>query len=230
MNYYDPYFLKDPTIPHSGIAIQGRSHGGKFTHKSILNTLADENLPIDSNGWAMYGRGAISHLEKIVGSDFAFEVLDTIFPNETIEQFSWRMICEMVELSATQAEKTPTDKNAIVSAARDYLKAKHEEIQKSLALESIDTHPVIQAYKIEKSMGKEVLIRTGEIPDSKCPKCGKPLQVINKARYLELETKRQFVGCIGYPRCDYKAQKISGEVIDKMAQVQAQAELQEVEF
>ena len=74
------------------------------------------------------------------------------------------------------------------------------------------------------------LLPTREIPNSSCPNCGSPLRVNNKRNYMTLKTRRQFVGCMSYPKCGYIARNISQEVILTMRQVQVTLDVQPVEI
>ena len=51
------------------------------------------------------------------------------------------------------------------------------------------------------------LIPTGQIPDSKCPRCGAPLMVVTKKAAQRMNPysiqNPQFVGCTEYPQCGY---------------------------
>lgn len=51
------------------------------------------------------------------------------------------------------------------------------------------------------------LIPTGQIPDSKCPRCNAPLRVITKKAVQRMNPysiqNPQFVGCTEYPMCGY---------------------------
>jgi len=75
----------------------------------------------------MYARGAWNKLGRLTGINY-LNLPEAILPNDVIDSFSWRMICEMVEAAADQAEKTPTDTAAIIAAAHKYLEEKQYEI------------------------------------------------------------------------------------------------------
>lgn len=131
MEFYDPYHIIDPTKPLSGIAKQGRSASGRFTHLSIFTDASDNNFPIDSNYWAGYAKGAWKRLAR---SNDDPTLPDLILPPNVIELFSWRMICEMVESACTQAERTPHDLQAIVFAAHKYLADAQDAILEVISL------------------------------------------------------------------------------------------------
>lgn len=58
---------------------------------------------------------------------------------------------------------------------------------------------------------------TSEVLDEKCPKCGKPLSI-------RLGKRGRFIGCTGYPECDY-TQDIAGQDNEKMNQKSLRGEL-----
>lgn len=118
MNFYDPYYIIDPTLPLSEVVRQGRTNSGRFSNSWMLNGSRDENFPIDSQHWARYARGAWKRLAR---SNDDPALPDLILPPNVTELFSWRMTCEMVEAACTQAERNPHDIDAIVFAAHKYL-------------------------------------------------------------------------------------------------------------
>jgi len=135
MNFYDPYYIIDPTIPMSGIARQGRSNSGRFTSPSLLTDACDNNFPIDSKYWERYARGAWKRLAR---SNDDPALPDLILPPNVTELFSWRMTCEMVEAACEQAERNPHDLKAIVFAAHKYLAdAQDAIIQKIGTMEGV---------------------------------------------------------------------------------------------
>ncbi len=125
MNFFDPYYIIDPTRPISKVAHQGRSYSGRFTHNSIFTGAGDDNFPIDSPLWARYARGAWKRLAR---SNDDPALPDLILPPNVTDLFSWRMTCEMVEAACKQAERTPNDIESIVFAAHNYLADAQDEI------------------------------------------------------------------------------------------------------
>lgn len=117
---YDPYKLVDPTKPMPA-PVESRTIGGKFNGYSQLAAAGDENFPIESRYWERYARGAWAGLEKITGAEKRAELVEAIFPGPTIDLFSWRTICEVVEAARDQAKVTPDDSKAIVNAAHRFL-------------------------------------------------------------------------------------------------------------
>ena len=128
MNYIDPYYQHDPTIATLPLARQGRTYSGKFSAKSVWTDVTEDHFPIDSVGWRSYALGAFQRLGRIV-CDRYYTIANAIIPNEVIEKFSWRMVCEMVDAAADQAEKTPTDDQAIIAAGHKFLMDKQSELK-----------------------------------------------------------------------------------------------------
>lgn len=126
---YDPYRIIDPTKPMPA-PILSRSIGGKFNGYSRLAAMDDDHFPIDGTYWKRYAQGAWRKLDRLMGSS-VMGVPDRILPNEVIDSFSWRSICEIVEAACEQAEKTPTDEKAVVSAAHKFLANKQYEIARA---------------------------------------------------------------------------------------------------
>lgn len=134
MDFFDPYYTKDPTIQHDGFAAQGRSIGGKYTIKSVLNTMVDDNFPINSVMWQMYARGALKKVIALRGEKFAYKVLSKRYiPRNFLTQkigkntrFSFRMICEMFEVASDSILEGKSDTQAI-ELAHQYLKDKQGE-------------------------------------------------------------------------------------------------------
>lgn len=135
-NFTDPYLTNDPTEPHDGIARQGRSHGGKFTIKSILHDMRDEQFGINSNLWRGYAEGTIKTVIKLRGEKFAFKVLPERYIIGKIaknkKRFSFRMITEMFEHARDSIQAGKSDEEAIQSA-HDWLKKKQDETKPSTA-------------------------------------------------------------------------------------------------
>ena len=128
--FNDPYYIKDPTKPARIIQPeQGRTWGGKYTNKSVLHDLDDDNAPIDSKLWRSYALGAWMKLERLTGEQYQI-IADGILPPNVIGEFSWRMIEEMVTAACEQAERTPADGVAIIGAAHAWLTAKQNELEK----------------------------------------------------------------------------------------------------
>ena len=59
------------------------------------------------------------------------------------------------------------------------------------------------------------LCPTGEIPESKCPRCSAPLMVITKKNFQYFTAHPQFIGCTAYPECGFVA-ILTDEVRAKM--------------
>ncbi len=64
-----------------------------------------------------------------------------------------------------------------------------------------------------------MLIPTGQIPESKCPRCAAPLMVVTKKvaqRHNPYSIQYpQFVGCTEYPACGYNT-TVTDKVREKM--------------
>lgn len=152
MKNFDPYYIKDPTKPRDWIATQGRTHGGRFAMKSILNGAGDDNFPIDSGYWARYARGARERLDAMRGEEFRREVID----DETI--FSWRMICEMYEAARDALLAGKSDAEAI-AAAHAYLEARQAELPSDY--DSPAPQDVAESNRIDRVM----IARWNSIPE-----------------------------------------------------------------
>jgi len=122
MKFIDPYYQIDPTTQHDFVPVQGRTNGGRFTRPSILTGMGDSSFPIDSRYWSRYARGVIGKVISLRDRAFA----DRVLSDEVIEDFSWRMICEMFEEARDALQAGKSDDEA-VAAAHDYLKRKHWE-------------------------------------------------------------------------------------------------------
>lgn len=120
---YDPYKINDPTEKGMPAPVAGRTRGGKFNGFSQLAVMGDDHFPIESKYWATYARGAMNKLETLLGDSYD-EVIDRIMPDNVIDTFSWRMICEMSEAAGEAVEK----KQDPVQAAHKYLADKQYEI------------------------------------------------------------------------------------------------------
>jgi hypothetical protein len=138
---YDPYYVSDPTKPHDFLPRQGRSYGGKFTHKSILTGMGDSNFPIDALYWARYSRGVRNALDQLRGEEYRFSII----PDETV--FSWRMLCEVYEVAVTALRAGKTDDEAR-TAAWEYLQGKQQETEAALTPEGTEPSPIISGGEI----------------------------------------------------------------------------------
>lgn len=125
IQFFDPYKIVDPTRPMPA-AVQGRSQGGRFTHRSVLTNAGDNNFPINSAFWQGYARGAWRRLARLTGDAYQL-IADRIIPRGREEMFSWRMTCEMLEAACERIESTgDLDIEATVAAAHDFLRSKQE--------------------------------------------------------------------------------------------------------
>jgi len=120
----DPYELK--SVPsYSEVATRlhdnrGRSASGKYTWKGALSVMADDDFPPDSPYWRRYALGAIDATIDVLGDDAAHELRELVFPNITIQSFTWRTICEMLEesLKLARAGERDLEKLAAVAHAK----------------------------------------------------------------------------------------------------------------
>lgn len=152
MKKFDPYYIKDPTKPVSMEPQQGRSHSGRFTHKSILAVMDYENFGIDHWMWARAARGARERLDTMRSEEFRREVID----DETI--FSWRMICEMYEAARDALLAGSSDEEAI-AAAHAHLAAKQAELPSDY--DSTAPQDVAESNRIDRVM----IARWNSIPE-----------------------------------------------------------------
>lgn len=126
---YDPYRIIDPTDKGAvSVRVASRTSGGRFNGSAI--EYGENSYPIESKYWSMGARWEYEELGRLMG-DHYFGVPEQILPNETIDRFSWRAICEIVGAACKQATLTPSDIPAIVSAAHKFLAEKQYEIARA---------------------------------------------------------------------------------------------------
>jgi len=216
MKFFDPYKINDPTMPDLPALTPSRTSGGRFNGYSMLGNLSNDHLPLDSRGWRSYALGAYYRLGRAVPKDAAWiKLCNDIIPENVIDEFSWRMICEMVEVAADQAEKTPTDNKAIIEAAHAYLISKQNELARS-HLEAIlgnDGDPkAFEALDIEEVLVKylgEHPYNNKRVPGRSCPKCGFPL-IINESKHKTIDPdipryeRRIVCSAFSSSGCNYK--------------------------
>lgn len=142
MKFTDPYYQIDPTKPHDPVAESGRDATGRFTAKLSTNTLTDDNFPINSRWWSRPAKGVWGKIISLRGIDFAFRVL----PDEFIDSFSWRMICEMFEEARDALQAGKSDDEA-VAAAHDYLKRKQIETAAKMP-DGTEPSPIISGGEV----------------------------------------------------------------------------------
>jgi hypothetical protein len=82
--------------------------------------MTEEDFPPDSMYWRRYALGAIDATIDVLGDDAAHELRELVFPNITIQSFTWRTICEMLEesLKLARAGERDLEKLAAVAHAK----------------------------------------------------------------------------------------------------------------
>lgn len=116
---YDPYRIIDPTDKNAvSIRIASRTARGRFNGNAV--EYGENSYPIESHYWAMAARWEWQELGRLMGSAF-LGTPDMILPPPVTDNFSWRMICEMVGAACKVAKVYRYDKAAVVSAAHKYL-------------------------------------------------------------------------------------------------------------
>lgn len=95
---------------------RGRTSAGRFTNRGSLSVLCDNDFPPNSPYWARYARGAFFDIGEMLGKEY-FSFADLVFPGETIQSFTWRTICEMLEASLDLATSGERDIQKLADAA-----------------------------------------------------------------------------------------------------------------
>lgn len=99
----------------------GRTAGGRFTYAGILAFSTEDDFPPDSKYWRQYAMKACNKLADIIGDDAYFQFGDICWPEKTIEDLTWRTICEMAEAAILLAKDGERDVQKLASAAHDKL-------------------------------------------------------------------------------------------------------------
>lgn len=159
MKFTDPYYQINPTKPHDPTAQTGRSLDGRFTAKLTTNTMADDNFPINSRWWSRYAKGVIGKVISLRDRAFA----DRILSDDDIDNFSWRMICEMYEAARDALQAGKSDDDA-VQAAHDYLKGKQIETAKQIMDETM-ANPTASALEQSSAIDQWMTLNWENIPE-----------------------------------------------------------------
>ncbi len=126
----DPYERKTVPLDSEIVARlqnhRGRSASGRYTWKGTLSVMGDDDFPPDSRYWRRYALGAIDAIVGVLGEEKASELRELIFPDITIQSFTWRTICEMLEDSLKLARAGEQDLEKLAAAAH----AKLEQLVK----------------------------------------------------------------------------------------------------
>lgn len=126
MNFYDPYYLKDPT--RSPAVILKRDLRGLPSHLrfggNVLtpanNPPFEESVPVDARYWQNSAVAARRRLDRI-DEDFRRAVI----PDETF--FSWRMIYELYAEAEYAHVSQGKSQDEAIRAAHEYLEKKQRE-------------------------------------------------------------------------------------------------------
>lgn len=101
---------------------RGRGESGRFTWKGTLSVMSDNDFPPDSLYWRGYALGAMDAFKELL-QDKAGDCIELIFPGKTIQSYTWRTICEMIEAAVKLARAGEQDIQKIAEAA-------HAELEK----------------------------------------------------------------------------------------------------
>lgn len=127
----DPYINKiTPSLDEIAarrINNLGRTAGGRFAYAGVLSLSTEEDFPPDSKYWKMYAMRAIRQLVEIIGDDAYFQFGDICWPGQTIQELTWRTICEMTEAAVELAKGGERDAEKLAGAAHEKLEKLIEE-------------------------------------------------------------------------------------------------------
>lgn len=99
----------------------GRTNSGRFAYAGVLSYSTEDDFPPESKYWKSYAMGAAHKLAKIIGNDAYFEFGEICWPGDTIQLFTWRTICEMIEEAIPLAESGERDAEKLAAAAHGKL-------------------------------------------------------------------------------------------------------------